>query len=407
MGDINVLEGQYVTAFAGRRDSYQVPLALCESSRLASFVTSYYYKKEDSALNYRLESLLPTSLNARRSSGIPDSLVRSLWRTELYEQLGRRLGCASHMYWKRIGLAISKEAARIATRHRANLLLYEPYASYAFKAEYPHHAHKKVLFHFHPHTLLEREIYALDRIRHPISGDWLVNDAGGLLQPSESEHVWKYADKIICASSFCKRSLVHVGVDERRISVIPYGVDCSNDIPINPSKSGFHAVFVGSGIQRKGLHTLLAAWRAAKLPRTSKLTIIARTIDPLMEEIASTTPNVQLSRGVSCNDLVSTYRAADLLVVPSLVEGFGQVYLEALSQGCPILGTPNTAVPDLGSEVDGVFCVPASDVHSLAEMLQRLAGELAGNLQIRERASLNAKRFSWTRFRAGIVDALS
>jgi glycosyltransferase involved in cell wall biosynthesis len=329
-----------------------------------------------------------------------------LWRTELYEQLGRRLDCPSHAYWKRISLAISKEAARIANRYRASLLLYEPYADYAFRSEYRHHTPKKVLFHFHPHPLIEREIYAQDRVRHPISGNWLVSDAGGLREPSGSEQVWKYADRILCASSFCKRSLVHAGADETRISVIPYGVDCVKEIPSRPPKSGFHAVFVGSGIQRKGLHTLLDAWRAATLPKGSKLTIIARTIDPLMEGSAARTPNVQISRGVTCKDLISTYRASDLLVVPSLVEGFGQVYLEALSQGCPVLGTPNTAVPDLGTEADGVFCVPASNVHSLVEMLERLSGELVGNLRIRERALINAKQFTWAKFRAGVVDAL-
>ena len=45
--------------------------------------------------------------------------------------------------------------------------------------------------------------------------------------------------------------------------------------------------------------------------------------------------------------------------MPSLVEGFGQVYLEALAEGTPILGTKNTALPDLGGEEDGVFLATA------------------------------------------------
>ena len=36
------MKNEYVTAFPGRRDSYQVPLALFENGRLAKFVTDAY-----------------------------------------------------------------------------------------------------------------------------------------------------------------------------------------------------------------------------------------------------------------------------------------------------------------------------------------------------------------------------
>jgi glycosyltransferase involved in cell wall biosynthesis len=88
--------------------------------------------------------------------------------------------------------------------------------------------------------------------------------------------------------------------------------------------------------------------------------------------------------------------------MPSLVEGFGQVYLEALSHGCPVLGTPNTCLPDLGSEGEGVFMTPAGDVDALSASLERVCQRLEGNAGIRQAARELAGRYSWERFRSQI-----
>ena len=88
------------------------------------------------------------------------------------------------------------------------------------------------------------------------------------------------------------------------------------------------------------------------------------------------------------------------------MEGFGQVYLEALSYGCPVLGTPNTCLPDLGTEEDGVFLTPAGDVEDLAGTLERLATFLPDRLALRKHAHACAGRFTWERFRQTIVSHL-
>ena len=59
--------------------------------------------------------------------------------------------------------------------------------------------------------------------------------------------------------------------------------------------------------------------------------------------------------------------------MPSLIEGFGQVYLEALSFGLPVLGTRNTCLPDLGDEGDGIFCVDPGNIEELTSTLERLS----------------------------------
>ena len=92
--------------------------------------------------------------------------------------------------------------------------------------------------------------------------------------------------------------------------------------------------------------------------------------------------------------------------MPSLVEGFGHVYLEALARGCPVLGTANTALPDLGGEADGIFVTPAGDVEALTAALERLASTAARRSKLRAAARVTAERYPWHAFRADLRAAI-
>jgi glycosyltransferase involved in cell wall biosynthesis len=129
-------------------------------------------------------------------------------------------------------------------------------------------------------------------------------------------------------------------------------------------------------------------------------------IDRGIEQLATRVPRVEIVRGASQERLDALYAASSLFIMPSLVEGFGQVYLEALAQGCPVLGTANTCLPDLGGERDGIHMVAPGDVEGLAAALERLARTLPGDAAARDAARACAARFTWPSFRNGIRLAL-
>jgi glycosyltransferase involved in cell wall biosynthesis len=227
-----------------------------------------------------------------------------------------------------------------------------------------------------------------------------------LLQRREYE-AWKYADLIFCASSFTKRSLLEVGADAKKIHVVPYGVETPSPyLDIRPDEA-FKIVFVGTGLKRKGLHHLLLAWQRASLPSSSKLTLICRMLDPVLEQLIAPIPRVELIRGVSGTMLSQTYSRSSLFVMPSIVEGFGQVYLEALAHGCPVLGTANSALPDLGGEADGIYLVESGKIDELSFMLERLSQLLPSNYKIREAARDCASRYTWELFRKRLIQKLN
>ena len=400
--DVN--SSKYVCAFRGRRDYYQAPLALAEAELLDSFITDVYAGGAVRALSKTLPARLREKVLSRRRTGIPDQQVRCLWTSTLFERANFRLGRPESLIFARYDAEYSKAAAAHAQKNRSNLFLYSPYAWEAFTAPYRHTPHK-VMFQFHPHPDVESRILADDKQRFPFVRESYTEESGERLNAQlrqRNRDAWKHADLVFCASSFTRRTLLEAGASEAKCHVVPYGIEAPK-IPIEAPET-FQALFVGAGSQRKGLHHLLLAWRQARLPKHSSLTLVCRTIDSGIAGLISSTPNVELVRGLSQADLVQRFRTSSLLVMPSLVEGFGQVYLEALAEGCPVLGTRNTGLPDLDGEA--VNIIEAGDIDHLTSLIETLSHELPGNMSIREAAQRSAASFSWLRFRQNLVGAL-
>lgn len=400
---------QFVTGFLGRRDSYQVPMALEEAGMLQRFITGVSDVGWRGKLIKKLPSPIDSSLANRHCPGVSERKIKALWSLELMQNLSRLARDKTNRSWAWADRALSRALRDEARESGADLLLYEPYAGDALTATYEHRPWK-ALFHFHLHPVFERNLIEEDAKAHPpLNGFWLRQDA----LPRDDCRVvdgWRHADYVLCASSFTRKSLLADGMPVEKCAVIPYGIDISDDrFPGTPPEV-FNVLFVGSGLQRKGVHHLIDAWSKARLPQGATLTLVCRFLDPVLESLLVKAPKgVRLLRGVTGRELRHLFERSALFVMPSLIEGFGQVFLEALSFGCPVLGTPNTCLPDLeGGEADGVFLTAAGDIEALKMKLEFLSEVTMGPAakDLRTRAALLARKYPWSRFRHQLCEVL-
>jgi glycosyltransferase involved in cell wall biosynthesis len=295
-----------------------------------------------------------------------------------------------------------------ARRGNSDLLIYSPYAWEPFTTRY-RHTPRKVLFQFHPHPGMERRILLEDAAKHPAVRHSFEEEVGeGVSNELRQRRYdsWKHADLILCASSFTRKSLIEAGAEPSRCKVIPYGIDVADPSSGSAASEQFTVLFVGTGSQRKGLHHLLLAWKKAVLPKDSRLILVCRFIDTAIATMAKTMPNVHLIYGVGGSQLNELFSNSTLFAMPSLVEGFGQVYLEALAHGCPVLGTPNTGLSDLCDDNGPIWQVEPGQIDQLVSALESLSRALPGDISIRQRAQACATRWSWERFRSSIRSAL-
>ncbi len=96
-------------------------------------------------------------------------------------------------------------------------------------------------------------------------------------------------------------------------------------------------------------------------------------------------------------------RAHDVLVFPSLFEGFGLVVTEALSQGTPVITTPHTCGPDVLTDGEDGFIVPIRDAQAIAEKLELLHRDRERLAAMSIAARKKAETLTWESYRRGIV----
>jgi len=400
----------YVVAFAGARDAYQVPLALEERGRLAKLVTDLYVPRSLAAMARRLGAGARLERASQRSTnGLPfrrTKLVFPLVPDVLVppKDAGPEARLARGVRSQNL---IGQAAANTAKSHAADLFLYAGYAAAAFVD--PELApRKKVLFMYHPHIrpsadILKRDFKSFPEARS--SEEQIDRDLRDEFNDQELSH----ADLVVCASSFTARSVREAGFSSVPMTVVPYGID------VHPPDAGREIrrrenrrrqfLFVGSGVHRKGLHLLVDGWKKAQLPEAD-LTLVCRNIEPWIEKRIEGA-SIELLRGVAADELERLYAKADVFVLPSLIEGFGYVYLEALRRGCFCIGTLNTGLPDLQLGPSEAAVLPAPDLEALVACLRATYARWKGGGLDAPMIAAAAARWPWARFRQGVFDAAS
>lgn len=385
---------RFVVVHNGRRDDYQVALALHQAGMLDRLVTDFYGTSRFQTVRY--------------CEGLPSAVVSRNGRA-----LGAQLrlhfssGRSRRVDWQSVHHSLGTSATRIANRNQSGVLAYSGgTAEYAFQN---HTGGPRVLFLFHPLPQAERDALQADRElcrqndliltseRLPSTHDQAVHD-----------RELASADLVITTSAFTREGAIRrarqLGVSPRFAAPVPYG--SSAGLPSERHHTNeTRFLFVGQGIQRKGLHHLLLVWRRLALPPNSaRLTIVAGRADPEIMRLASGTSGVTILGRLTRQELDRVFDTSDVLVLPSLVEGFGLVIPEALGHGLHVIATSNTGLPDLSPPVAAGQIVPPGD-------LQALESAMLSAMDRRRRspeASLAvAQQFSWGRFRLGIVEALS
>lgn len=389
----------------GNANVRHAALGLARAGLLAEFHTCLAVDPEATWLR-----LLPDAFAAQlRRRAIPAEL-RPLAHTRPGRELAR-LGLARAGFGRRFtrhesGLlsvdAIYHDLDRTCARRLAHhprlsgVYAYEDGAAASFAAA---RARGLATFYDQPigYWRAARRILSEEAEREP---EWAATIAGNRDSAAKTERKdeeLRLADVVFAATSFTKATLAEHPGFQAPVHVIPYGAPPPHG---DVERSAYAAagqplrvLFVGSLGQRKGLSYLFAA--AALLGRAIELTVIGTK---------PAVPCAALERALGAHRwipslphaaILETMRRSDVLVFPSLFEGFGLVLLEAMAQGVPVITTPHTAGPDLLTDgIDG-FIVPIRDAAAIADRLTQLERDRDRLVAMGTAARATALRFTW------------
>lgn len=217
------------------------------------------------------------------------------------------------------------------------------------------------------------------------------------------------ADCIITGSrSILEESTRMFGISEKRIIVIPDGVDHSHYYPRDKNaqellrkKYGLpfnFVLYVGALEPRKNLANLIRAHSA--LPTTLKARFPLLLIgsrgwinDEILELIRLNADHTRMLGYVSRADLPIFYSAATLFAYPSWYEGFGLPVLEAMACGRAILTSTDAALKELTG--DAALHAQPDSVRDITLKLQELLENISLRKDMESKALLRANDYSW------------
>jgi glycosyltransferase involved in cell wall biosynthesis len=207
------------------------------------------------------------------------------------------------------------------------------------------------------------------------------------------------ADYICVSSNFIRNSFLKQGWPAEKLLSCPYPVDLEAFTPaVGPRPAGrpFTILHTGGLSLRKGTPYLLEAFRLIRQEVPNAVLRIKRHVRNDVADILKKYSDlpVEWSENLDFAGNLRRYQTSDLLLFPSIEDGFAFVVAEALACGLPVITTPNTGASDLiQSGVNGEV-VPIRDPQALAQAAlkwwERIRnGERAGNRdELKRRLSL-------------------
>ncbi len=235
--------------------------------------------------------------------------------------------------------------------------------------------------------------------------------------------LYRGAAAILALSSLEADAYAQLGVSPQRIHTIGMGVELDRAAAVTPAdKAGFrreHALsgpvvaFLGANTYDKGAFALLMAVVRLNLaglavdlacagPQSEALAAFIQQQPSAVRTVAENRTHI-----LGVVDELTKQRllaACDVLALPSQVDSFGIVFLEAWAQGKPVIGARAGGIPDLIQHEETGLLVPFGDVDALAAAVRRLLEEpglaarlgAAGSQQVRE-------RYTWDRTYADLL----
>jgi glycosyltransferase involved in cell wall biosynthesis len=391
-------------------------LALAEVGALEAFVTTFAYRRHgllDTVLRRMPEPAqrLSQELARRAVDAVPAHLVRSHPKWELLRTAAAKSG-ASPVLVDRLWEQMSHRFdALVARRYVPKAQAVEAF-EYTALASFQRAKSEGVARILHVPSLDSLQFEAIQR-RERLQWPELASPHDAHFNRKFAQRYERrrreieLADVIVANSTLTAQSHIDAGADPEKVFAVPYAapppvaaVPDDNEAARRP----LAVLWAGSFSLRKGAHYMLEAWRLLRAGGNAKLHVYGQPqLPPRRSAVAL--DDVTFHGSVAHPLLFAAYRSADVLVFPTLSDGFGMVVTEAMAHGLPVITTDKAGAADLVTPDNGLI-VPAADPGALADALQWCLDNRERLQAMRFHALGTARRRQWSDYRRDLIAAL-
>lgn len=351
-----------IVAHPYKQHSFRTAEAFLEEHSLYAYITSVYLKRGNIT---NLVFSFAGDQNKKRaqthkSELLDSSVVQYDEVFGLFMTFLRRISLMNRvvpkldlMFFKHFG----RKVAKYAIREKVDaVVMYDKTAMWCFKYLKENHSNIKCIIDMSAITLDGQEkSFRYDSER--CTKQWYHEEIDKKCLENGIKEL-QYSDGYIVASDYTKNDLINHGISKEKIYTIPYGYEqeCLNKMHEREKEQrSLRVLYAGRITHEKGVHHLLSALSDID-DREIELTLAGSyTADPDLYEEYKNKKNYNFVGFAPKNQLYKLYSENDVLVVPSLSDGYGLVVLEGMSCGLPVVASSCTGASSIiENRVNGI-----------------------------------------------------
>ncbi|MBI2984443.1 MAG: glycosyltransferase family 4 protein [Candidatus Kerfeldbacteria bacterium] len=250
-------------------------------------------------------------------------------------------------------------------------------------------------------------------------GEWVKNVGlvmgliGEVVERMVLRREWKH---YVANSEITKKELISHNIAEKNISVVHNGIDIEACAQIVPEKFDHPTIVsVGRLVKYKRLENLLRALVEVR-QSVPEVRLVVIGSGPEEKRLKALADQLGVARQVEWRGFVTDYQSvlaaikgATVFSLPSAVEGFGIVTLEAMACGTPYVSSDIPPTREV-SQGQGGILFPVGQVTALADGLTELLKNPAKRQQMGQSGKQRAQAYDWralSRQLTSLVDSLA
>ena len=221
----------------------------------------------------------------------------------------------------------------------------------------------------------------------------------------------RQADAYIVGTEWLKRELATWLGNDKNIYVVPFGVDRAFFSEAATAgarerwrqnwripEEAFVVLHVGSTVDRKNVPLVIQTVARLRQETDAYLLQVGGRFSAEQEQLIDRLDLRRFVRSVAAADettLRRAYRMADVLLFPSLYEGFGFPVLEAFASGLPVVTSGAGGLKEVGG--DSAIVVEGRDPGAYVQALEGLSEDSDEREELIEKGWARARQFTWQR----------
>jgi glycosyltransferase involved in cell wall biosynthesis len=221
----------------------------------------------------------------------------------------------------------------------------------------------------------------------------------------KEEEEYRLADRLLCPCEFVVKTFVDKGFAIEKLARHFYGFDEKTYYPSTEPKDpkrGLTMLFVGVCAVRKGVHYALEAWLQSPASKDGTFLIAGEFLPEYQEKLAHLLAHPSVRVLGHRNDVAELMRKSDILVLPSIEEGFGLVITEAMGSGCVPLASE--ACTEFCSHMETGLMHRVGDVAALTKHITMLHQDRALLERLRAGSLKAIPEITWTAAGVKLLD---